>query len=123
VDTDASGRIHYTALFRHLEEAEQEFLRYIGRPYKTVGQEDITYPRVHVEADYTRPLRFDDEIGIEVFVHRIGQASFTLGFRVTCGDAEAARARYVIACMNLLTQRSSPLPPEMIGLLRPFLKS
>ena len=30
VDTDASGRIHFTAMLRYFEAAEQEFLRSLG---------------------------------------------------------------------------------------------
>ena len=33
IDTDASQRIHYTALFRHFEAAEEEFLRSFGQSF------------------------------------------------------------------------------------------
>jgi len=46
IDTDASGRIHYTAMFRYFEAAEIEFFRSIGVLHEHKG---ISFPRVHVE--------------------------------------------------------------------------
>src|SRR5258708_37631022 len=77
VDTDASGRIHYTALLRHFEAAEFEFLRSIGCPYNSL---EGSYPRVHVECDYLSALVCDDAISTAVAVDRIGRSSFRLAF-------------------------------------------
>ena len=46
IDTDASGRIHYTAMFRYFESAEIEFLRTLGINYDP--KRPINFPRVHV---------------------------------------------------------------------------
>ena len=83
VDTDASGRIHYTALLRHFEAAEFEFLRAIGCPYTSFVNEGVGFPRVHVECDYLSALRCDDVISTAVTVERVGGTSFTLAFAVS----------------------------------------
>jgi YbgC/YbaW family acyl-CoA thioester hydrolase len=96
VDTDVSTRIHYSALFRHLEAAETEFLRSLGLEYSRWFAMGLSLPRVHVEADYLAPLSFDDEIDTEVRVERIGESSLTLGFRVVktvTGELGARAAR------------------------------
>ena len=121
VDTDASKRIHYTALFRHCEAAEVEFFRLLGRSYVDPNSAEHAYPRVHVEGDYLGPLISDDAIEIAVTVERIGKASYTLGFAVTTAGQPAARARIVIACMDPKTQRSRPLPPDLVAALTPHL--
>src|ERR1700731_2286365 len=90
VDTDASGRIHYTALLRHFEAAEFEFLRTIGTPYTSFVDEGVGFPRVHVEADYLSALRCDDLISTAVTVDRIGGTSFTLAFSVSTQGRAAA---------------------------------
>src|SRR5258708_35121996 len=82
-DTDASGRIHYSALLRHVEAAEMEFFRFIGKPFPELLSLDVKFPRVHVEADYLAALRSDDLIEIAVWLERIGRASYTLVFEVT----------------------------------------
>ena len=58
VDTDAGGRIHFTAAFRWAELAETALIRRLGLIDETWGD----YPRRKVEAEYLKVLRFEDEI-------------------------------------------------------------
>src|SRR5260370_1542062 len=113
VDTDASGRIHYTALLRHFEAAEFEFLRAIGSPYTSFVDEGVGFPRVHVECDYLSALRCDDLISITVTVDRVGGTSFTLAFAVSTGGGAAAKGKITIVCIDPPTQRSRPVPERM----------
>jgi acyl-CoA thioester hydrolase len=118
VDTDASGRIHYTSMFRQFEAAEAEFFRSLGLPYTEIGSGHLSYPRVHVECDYLAALRDDDLLFIEVSVVEVGRSSFTLQFRTMHDGVLAARGKIVIVCMDRRTQRSHPLPGELAGPLR-----
>jgi acyl-CoA thioester hydrolase len=113
VDTDASGRIHYTALFRHFEAAEFEFLRAIGCPYTSFLSEGVGFPRVHVECDYLSALRCDDLILTAVSVERVGGTSFTLGFAVTVEGRAAAKGKITIVCTDSATQRPRAVPERM----------
>jgi YbgC/YbaW family acyl-CoA thioester hydrolase len=115
VDTDASGRIHYSALFRHLEIAEDEFLRSLGFPYFDQRAGSLAFPRVHVEAQFTAGLVYDDQIRIEVTVERVGDTSYTLYFMVYRQDGEAAvaRGRITAVCMDKRTQKASSLPEDL----------
>jgi acyl-CoA thioester hydrolase len=70
IDTDTSGRIHFTAAFRWLEIAEIEFFREHG-----LMDERERYPRRNVEAEYLRPLRFDDAIELELVLAHVGRSS------------------------------------------------
>ena len=118
VDTDASGRIHYTALLRHFEAAEFEFLRAIGCPYTSFAPEGVGFPRVHVECDYLSALRCDDLISTAVTVDRVGDTSFTLGFAVSVEGRAAAKGKITIVCTDHSTQRSRPVPERMAKALR-----
>ncbi len=120
VDTDATGRIHYSALFRHIETAEDEFFRLLGRPYYATEHNGLSYPRVHVEADYKRPLLYDSEIAIQVTPTRIGAQSYTLFFEVLHNAEVAATATLIIACMSLATQKAHPLPEALRAALAPY---
>lgn len=120
VDTDATGRIHYSALFRHVETAEDEFFRMLGRPYFSTAHMGLSYPRVHVEADYKLPLLYDSEIAIRVQPTRIGSRSYTLYFEVMLEADIAATATIVIACMSRDTQKSHPLPDALREALKPY---
>ncbi len=115
VDTDATGRIHYSSLFRHFEIAEDEFFRSLGFHYAERQPADLSYPRVHVEADYLGPLRYDDSIAITVAVSKIGASSYTLQFLVHLEDSGdiAAKGSITVVCMSKRSQKSHALPDEL----------
>lgn len=108
IDTDASGRIHYTAMFRYFESAEIEFLRTLGISYDV--DRSITFPRVHVECDYKLPIVHDDELAIEVRIGHIGSSSVRFDFRTLREGKLAAWGSVLVVCMDRNTQRSAPIP-------------
>ena len=113
-DTDASGRIHFTAMFRWFEYAEQEFLRSWGLTLNDFVEERINIPRVHVEADYRAALAYDDAVEVRVNVERVGQSSATLAFTVVREDGELAGDGRVTWCaIDLETETPCPLPEKL----------
>jgi acyl-CoA thioester hydrolase len=118
IDTDASQRIHYTALFRYFEAAEEEFLRSLGHGFKAAEDGPLGFPRVHAECDISGKLVHDDEIELTVSVEHVGRSSYTLGYRVSATGAEVARGRVVVVCMDRATQRSTEIPPDFASALR-----
>ncbi len=107
IDTDASGRIHYTAMFRYFESAEIEFMRTLDLVYK---ERDFTFPRVHVECDFRIALQHDDLIDIEVCLAKLGRSSIRMEFRTLRGGDVAATGVIVVACVARNTQRAIPIP-------------
>lgn len=87
-DTDAAGVWHHTTLWRWVEEAEAELHRDVGVIHHTFGHT----PRRHVDAEFLRPLRFDDEVEVELTVTAMGRSSVTYGATVRHGDQVVARA-------------------------------
>ena len=118
VDTDASGRIHYTALLRHFEGAEFEFLRAIGCPYSSFRREEGGFPRVHVEADYLSGLQCEDVILTQVTVDRVGSTSYTLAFFVTTEGRAAGKGKITVVCMDHQTKRPKALPERLVRALQ-----
>jgi acyl-CoA thioester hydrolase len=116
IDTDTSGRIHYTAMFRYFESAEIEFMRSCEIRYITAA---FALPRVHVECDFMLPILYDDVIEIEVCLTKLGRSSIRLEMRALKERELAARGVVVIACMDKRTQRARELPPEIRERLAP----
>ena len=81
VDTDAGGRIHFTAAFRWAEMAEVGLRRKLGL---VEGWGD--YPRRRVEAEFLKVLVFEDEIEVRIRVERLGTSSITWAFEITRDD-------------------------------------
>jgi YbgC/YbaW family acyl-CoA thioester hydrolase len=83
VDTDAGGRIHFSNAFRWAELAETGLMRRLG-----MLEDWSDYPRRHVEAEFRKVLRFEDEIEVALRVERLGRTSITYAWTISKdGDA------------------------------------
>lgn len=107
-DTDASTNYHNTAAFRFVEVAETALLERLGFLADVYGR----LPRVHVEADFLRPLRFRDLVDIELSVASVGGSSITYRFEVR-GDGKAAvRGTAVAVLLSEAGGKPVPWPKE-----------
>ena len=93
IDTDASGRIHYTAALRYFEVAEHALMRSLFGASGAAGNRSFGLPRVHVEADYAATLTYPDEFQCTARVAAVGRSSVTYGF-------EARRSRDDVLCLT-----------------------
>ncbi len=106
VDTDAGGRIHHTAALRWAERAEHQLLRAIGWPELTC------FPRRHVVAEFLAPLRFGDEVRVEIRPTAVGQTSITYGWTVLRGVELCARGS--TTCVHVdADDRPVPVPDAL----------
>ena len=92
VDTDAGGRIHFTAVFKWAEAAETELLRRLGILSSTWGD----YPRRKAEAEYLKVLRFDDEIEIKLRVDKVGRTSITYAWTIAKEGEAYIKGRHTV---------------------------
>jgi YbgC/YbaW family acyl-CoA thioester hydrolase len=91
VDTDAGGRIHFTAAFRWAEAAETTLMREAGM---LDGWGD--YPRRKVEAEYLRVLRFEDEFELRLWVDRLGTTSITYAWEISSAGEVCIRGAHTV---------------------------
>jgi len=91
VDTDAGGRIHFTAAFRWAEMAEVGLRRRLGL---VEGWGD--YPRRSVEAEFLKVLVFEDEVEVRIRPEKLGTSSITWAFEVTRDGELCIRGSIVV---------------------------
>jgi acyl-CoA thioester hydrolase len=92
VDTDAGGRIHFTNAFRWAEVAETGLLRRRG-----LLERWGDYPRRHVEAEFHKVLRFEDEIEVALRVENVGRTSITYAWTISKdGDVHVSGRHTVV---------------------------
>jgi len=121
-DVDHAGILYYPKLFHYAHLAYEDFLRKLpswSLP-SCFNLQGVGTPVVSAEASFHGPLAHGEKIAIEVVVERVGQRSFTLGFRL-CDDASMsvrARIRVIHAIVSQATFQSIPIPDE----LREFLE-
>ena len=107
IDTDAGGRIHFTAAFRWAEAAETGLMR-------SLGLLDVwgDYPRRSVEAEYLAVLRFEDEFEVELTVEKVGTSSITYRWEIRRLDGEICiRGRHTAVHVDA-NGRPAPLSEE-----------
>jgi YbgC/YbaW family acyl-CoA thioester hydrolase len=107
VDTDAGGRIHFTAVFRYAEAAETELARELG-----LLDGWGSYPRRRVEADYLRVLVFDDEVEVRLAVERVGRTSITYAWTITRDGEVCVEGRHTAVHVDA-EGRPAELPSEL----------
>ena len=108
IDTDAGGRIHFTAAFRWAEAAETALIRSLG-----LLDNWGNYPRRAVEAEYLAVLRFEDEFEVELAPEKVGTSSITYGWEIRRPDgAVCIRGRHTAVHVDA-EGRPTPLRPEV----------
>ena len=108
VDTDTGGRIHFTAAFRWAEVIETSLWRELGLLDDSHGG----WPRRHVEAEFRRPLVFEDEVDVRLRVERLGTTSVTFAWDVVHDGEVAVTGRHTVVQLGA-DGRPLPLSDEV----------
>lgn len=112
-DTDMAGVVHYTRILGYAELAEHAFLRELGI---VVISADGGLPKVHVECDYVRPMRFGDDVAVELFLLKCSERSVHWGFEMRVGGEICAKGKLVTAYVDA-AGKPGEMPGEWQGLL------
>lgn len=96
-ETDLAGIMHFANFFRFMEATEHAFYRSLGfsvHPLRkpmaielNSGAESagidtgVGWPRVHASADFRLPLRFEEEVEIELLIEEIRAKTIRYQFR------------------------------------------
>lgn len=119
-ETDMAGIVHYSNFFRYMEAAEHAFFRSIGFSVVTrTVDPPVGWPRVHAECDYRRPIRFEDEIEIRMYVTKKKSKSLTYGFWFRKlgedGIVDVAKGALTVVCVRHVNGRmkAAVIPKEI----------
>ena len=105
-DTDMAGIVHFSNFFRYMERGEHAFLRSLGLsvredPELIPADERVAWPRVHASCDFHAPLRFEEEVMIEVLVEEVRTRAIRYLIRLWRPDGElAGEGRMAAACVQ-----------------------
>ena len=101
-DTDMAGIVHFSKYFCYVESAEHEFFRKHGFSVtQKYGDLQYGWPRVKVKAEFRSPLRFEDELEIQLRVNKIGTRSLEFEFSIAKEPDQtiAAVGSYTTVCV------------------------
>ena len=104
-ETDMAGIVHYSNFFKYMETAEHAFFRSLGYSIVTRNIEPpVGWPRVHAECDYKQPLRFEDEVEVQLLVAEKRSKALSYLFRFRKLNAESpvlvAHGKLTVVCVT-----------------------
>ena len=117
-DTDATGILYFTELFRLALESFESFLFYKQYPLSKLFATPYRMPIVHAEADYFHPLCVSDEVEISLSLVKIGARSIHIqytfykkGSSLLVGKVDLIHA-FIIEGEN----EASQIPSEIVSI-------
>jgi acyl-CoA thioester hydrolase len=81
-ETDLMGIVHHASYLSYMEVARVEWLRRRGVTYAAWAASGLHLPVVEVSIKYRAPLRFDDELEVEVGLGEIRAATVRFDYRI-----------------------------------------
>ena len=115
-EVDAAQIVFFPRFLSYCHEAMEGLFDGVEGGYvRLVRDRKIGVPAVHVECDFTSPLRYGDVARIEVTVEKIGRTSVSFRYalsRVSDGAAVAS-ILHVCAVCDLTTLKAIPIPGDV----------
>jgi len=119
-EVDAAQIVFFARFLNYCHEAmEALFAGADGGYVGMIRDRRVGLPAVHVECDFTTPLRYGDVARIDVTVERIGRSSCALRYRFARASdgAKVASILHVCAVSDLRTLTSIPIPDDIRAVL------
>ena len=112
-DIDAAGIIFYPRVLEMFHDAYGALLSFAGCPLpEVIKRGEWIAPARHAEADYFKPLRFGDEIRVEINRAHVSDTEVVLGYRIVRGaEAELCVVGQVVhTFVDYSTFKRRPMP-------------
>jgi YbgC/YbaW family acyl-CoA thioester hydrolase len=123
-DVDHARIVYYPRFFHYFHVAMEEmFEQVLGMSYPEVLDGDhVGFPAVHIECDYSAPVRFGDVLRIRITCARLGTKSVTLHYRAELvrDGTPCTDAWVTTACVDMRTFAPQPVPPKYRALFERF---
>lgn len=105
-ETDMAGIVHFANFYRMMENAEHAFFRSLG--FSVHGEYEglaLGWPRVKAACEFFKPLRFEEEVEIQLLVAEVRTRSLRYVFRFWKAEhgtrAEIARGQVSTVCATV----------------------
>lgn len=110
-DTDAGGIVYYANYLRFAERARTEYIRALGcRQRDALEEEKCGFTVRHVDIDYKKPAKLDDELVITCELREAKGAAAIMYQEVLRGEEVLATIEVKVAYINLVKLRPVRIP-------------
>ena len=124
-ETDLAGIVHFSTMFRYMEEAEHAMWRSVGLTIAEPGGA-LGWPRLTAAIEFRNPLRFEEEFDVIVRIAALKTRTIDYEFILRKGETLIAMGRITCICARKQddgTMRATEIPGEIAANLRPFVKA
>lgn len=116
-DEDAAGVVYFPRFLDFFHRVFEDLFNTEGPTYRELIERDRTgFPAVRVEVDFQAPLRFGDVFEVELSTEHIGTSSARFRYDGRCGGRDIARAFITVACIDMDSFHSKPIPADLRAL-------
>ncbi len=118
-ETDLAGIVHFSWMFRYMEEAEHALWRAAGLSVAERGS-DIGWPRVAASFEFRNPLHFEEEFEVAVRLAQITKRSLHYEHTIVRGGTIIGTGTMTSVCARHENggMQSIDLPEEIVLKLR-----
>ncbi len=131
-DTDAGGVVYHSQYLNFMERARTEYLRELGYDQDVLtGELNVLFVVRHVQIDYLRPARFNDQLEVCTAVEKLARVSVEFCQTVrrvnkpasskastaTEQTEQLTRATVKVACINATSFKPDAIPQSIKGAL------
>jgi YbgC/YbaW family acyl-CoA thioester hydrolase len=119
-DTDLAGIVHFSTIFRYMEEAEHALWRAAGLTIHESGS-GIGWPRVSAACEFRNPLRFEEEFDVRVRISALKTRTIEYEFTLVRGETVIAVGTITCICVKKLpdgSMKAIELPEHVVRHLR-----
>jgi YbgC/YbaW family acyl-CoA thioester hydrolase len=122
-ETDLAGIVHFSWMFRYMEEAEHAAWRAAGLSIAERGGA-LGWPRVAASFEFRNPLHFEEEFEVAVRLADVGSRSLQYEHSITRGDVVIGSGRMTTVCVQKAADgqmRAVEIPAALLQTLRAVL--
>lgn len=119
-ETDLAGIVHFSMIFRYMEEAEHAMWREAGLSIAD-RDSDLSWPRVSAACEFRNPLFFEDEFEVWVRLAAARTRALDYEFTIVRGETVIAVGTMTSVCVRKNPEgrmRATEVPEEVLTRLR-----
>jgi acyl-CoA thioester hydrolase len=119
-ETDLAGIVHFSWMFRYMEEAEHALWRAAGLSVHR-REDAIGWPRVAAAFEFRNPLHFEDAFEVHVRLHQPTRRALRYEHTIVRGETLIGTGTMTAVCISRGadgTMRAVEIPSEIVGKLQ-----
>lgn len=110
---DVLNLVFHGRLFDLTQDVVENFLNSKGFGYDRIAKEEFTFPVVHCEAEFLKPMRIGNKVTCKMYLEKIGRSSLIRLHEFCSPTGEIlSKVRITCVCVCKQTWKSMEIPAE-----------